>query len=162
MRIQAVLAAMLFLAGCASGVPVDRTVIVPGGKFTAVQGEADLIVRTVMPENGGELLGATCDVRSSLYQTQLLTPARLVVPNFGPQSPELFINCRAGDLMGKADVGIVTLWQDNGWGYPGVYGGAYAGPWRGPWAGPWAPGWGWPGYPVSRYPDVRVIMQPHG
>lgn len=158
MRVNPVLAATLVLAGCASGVPVDRTVIVPGGRFTAVQGEADLTVRTVLPANGGEVVGATCDVSSSLYKTQVVTPTRLVVPNFGPQSPELFLSCRAGDLAGRANVGIVTIWQDGAWGYPGVYGG----PWRGPWAGPWGPGWGWPGYPVSRYPNVRVVMQPGG
>lgn len=154
----ALVTAVVALAGCASGVPVERQVVVPGGKFTAVQGEAALTVRTILPDDGGEVVGAACAVTSSLYNATLTTPSRLIVPNFGPQSPELFFDCRAGDLAGTARIQIATYWRDGAWaGYPGpYYGGPYG--WGG---GPY--GWGWgAGYPVSEYPDVRVVMHPKG
>ena len=74
---------------------------------------------------------------SSLYRTELVTPARLVVPNFGPQSPEIAVACTAGDLSGSATARIRTFWQEppGYWGYPG------AGPY-----GFYRPfGWGWSG-----------------
>jgi len=144
------------LAACASGVPVERQVVVPGGNFNAVQGEAALIVRTFLPQVGDvrqEVVGADCDVTSSLYATRLTTPSRLVVPNFGPQSPELGLICRYGKLSGSGRAGIATYWR----GPPGGYWGP--GPWGpGPY-GAW--GWGWydPGYPVSDYPNIDVTLQ---
>lgn len=150
------LATAALLAGCATGVPVERSVVVSGARFEAVQGEADLIVRTFLPPEAGErreVLGAVCDVRSSLYEARLVTPSRLVVPNFGPQSPELSFACRAGDLSGTAQRDVVTHWnQPPGyWGYPGAFG-----PWG--WGG-WG-GWGYgPAYPVSGYPDVAVVLR---
>ena len=156
MRALAPLAALL-LAACAGGAPVERQYVVPGGNFANVQGEARLDVRSFIEEADGrhEVLGATCDVTSSLYAITVTTPARLKVPNFGPQSPELSIACRAGDRSGAARRGIVTTWQqppgargwgpgwDPWWGMPG---------WRGDW-------WGGPAIPVSRYPNVAVILR---
>ena len=78
-----------------------------------------------------------------------------MVPNFGPQSPELVATCKAGDLAGTGRTRIVTRWQQSpwGWGYPG--------PGMGPWG--WGmPGWGgWyePSYPVSDYPDLIVTLR---
>jgi hypothetical protein len=152
----------LLLAGCASGVPVERQVTVQGGHFQDVQGEAALLVRTFLPEQDGqrlEVVGARCDVVSSLYTTELVTPSRLVVPNFGPQSPELSFTCRAGERTGTAVVRIATYWRSPpgywgaypGWGYPGYGGWGYGGWGYG--------GWGYGGgYPYSDYPDIRVIL----
>ena len=101
----AVLAAIPLLAACATGVPVERQVVVPGDRFVAVQGEAGLFVRTFLPPEGRdrrEVVGADCRIVSSIYTTEVVTPSRLVVPNFGPQSPELVATCRAGDLTGTA------------------------------------------------------------
>ena len=148
----------LGLAACATGVPVERQVVVPGGGFAAVQGEAALVVRTFLPDADGErreVLGARCDVVSSLYATELVTPSRLVVPNFGPQSPAITVDCATGELSGSATVEIVTNWQ---------YG---PGAWPGYPYGPYAPygaygGWGWyggPGYPLSEYPDIAVVLR---
>ena len=146
---------LVLLAGCATGVPVERMAVVPGGRFAGVQGEAALTVRTFLDDGGGErreVVGATCDVVSSLYSTRLVTPSRLVVPNFGPQSPELGVSCRAGELTGAGRVRIITRWQEppGFWGYP--YGPGFGGPWG------W---WGWygPGYPVSDYPNLNVRMR---
>ncbi len=149
------------LAGCASGVPVERQVVVPGGQFQAVQGEAGLLVRSFVEDPPGErreVLGANCEVVSSLYHASLVTPSRLVVPNFGAQSPVLTATCHAGKLSGSGSVRIITRWQQQPgyWGYPGWGGG----PWGGPWGwggGPW--GWGGPGFPVSDYPNLLVMLR---
>ena len=151
----------LALAACASGVPVDHQVVVPGGRFEAVQGEAGLLVRTFVETPAAERLevvGATCDIVSSLYSARVVTPSRLVVPNFGPQSPQLTATCRADKLSGSGTTRIVTRWQQppGYWGYP-WYPGWGGGPWG--WGGgPW--GWGGPGFPISEYPDLRISL--HG
>jgi hypothetical protein len=153
MRRALVLAAML-LGGCASGVPVERQVVVSGTRFDAVQGEAALTVRTFLPDEGGgrrEVVGARCRVISSLYAAELVTPSRLVVPNFGPQSPEIGVDCGAGELAGSGTARIVTRWREppGYWGYP----------W-GPFYRPYGLGWYGPGYPVSDYPDLAIVMRP--
>jgi hypothetical protein len=149
------LAPILLLGACATGVPVERQVVVPGDRFTAVQGEAALFVRTFLPAEGDErreVVGATCRIVSSIYATELVTPSRLVVPNFGPQSPQLTATCTAGELSGTGGTRIVTRWQQSpwGWGYPGP--GIYPGVWG---------GWGWyePSYPISDYPDLIVTRR---
>jgi hypothetical protein len=153
MRSILVLAATL-VGACASGVPVERQVVVSGTRFDAVQGEAALFVRTFLPDEGGErreVVGARCRVVSSLYAAELVTPSRLVVPNFGAQSPEIGVDCTAGELAGSGTARIVTHWRDppGYWGYP----------W-GPFYRPY--GWGWygPGYPVSDYPNLAIVMRP--
>jgi hypothetical protein len=150
------------LAGCAAGVPVERQVVVPGERFLAVQGEAAFFVRTfLVPEDGErrEVVGATCTVASSLYSAELVTPSRLVVPNFGPQSPELDVTCTAGAWSGGGKARIVTRWNE-----PPGYWGSPAGAW-----GPgWGPGWGWggagwgwggPAYASSDYPNLNVTLR---
>jgi hypothetical protein len=147
--------AALMLAACAGGVPVERQTVVSGGRFDAVQGEAALVVRTFLPEVAGErreVVGARCAVLSSLYAAELVTPSRLVVPNFGPQSPELTVDCTAGELAGGGTARIVTRWREP----PGYWGPPWGGFYR-----PYGLGWyGGPGYPVSDYPDLFVVMRP--
>lgn len=157
-RLPLVLTA-LALAACSSGVPVSRQVVVPGNNFAAVQGESRFVVRTYLTAVGGEereVTGAECDLVSSLYKATVVTPSEVVVPNFGPQSPELTVSCRANDLRGGGRVRISTRWQQP----PGY--------WRDPYFDPWGPGWsrgGWPGwygpsYPVSDYPNLNVPLYP--
>ena len=159
MRTIAGLVAAGLLAGCAAGVPVERQYVVAGDNFANVQGEARLVVRSFVEEADGphEVLGATCQVNSSLYDTVVTTPARLVVPNFGAQSPELAFACTAGALAGTARRDITTTWRQppggylSPWGYPGmgVYGGMG-----------WGSGWGpTPAYPVSDYRNVNVLLR---
>lgn len=156
------LAFPLLVAACATGAPVSRQVVVPGGEFRAVQGEARFVVRSFLPSEGDErreVIGARCQVVTSLYRADLVTPAQVVVPNFGPQSPEVTVSCRTPDAAGSGSTHIVTRWQQA----PGFWGDPF---WGGPWGGPWGPGWGpggWgPSYPVSSYPDVAVILLPAG
>jgi hypothetical protein len=122
----------------------DRTICMAEFTLTPQQVRLVLLAR--------EVVGARCAVLSSLYTAELVTPSRLVVPNFGPQSPEISLNCAAGELSGSGTARIFTRWQ----GAPGY--GAY------PWGGFYRPyAWGWydgPGYPVSDYPDLHVVMRP--
>jgi hypothetical protein len=157
------LLAALCLAGCARGVPVENEASVSGARFEAVQGEARLVVRTFLPVEGNsrrEVLGARCDLRTSLYSLSFTTPVRLKLPNFGPQSPELDIACSAREWTGRARVAIRTDWDypPGGYGYAG-YG--YHGP-LGYSGGPYG-GWGWPGprpaVPRSYYPDVNLMLR---
>lgn len=142
------------LAACAAGAPVSQEVTVSGARFEAVQGEADLVVRTVRAD-GSEVAGAACAVESSLYSTRLITPARLVVPNFGPQSPRLNFDCAAGDLAGTATRTVVTQWR-GGYPYGGYYGPRHRRYGYG-YFGPWL--LSEPSWPVSRYPNVTVTLQ---
>lgn len=55
----------LLLGACTAGVPVERTVVVSGARFEAVQGEAAFVVRTYLPAEGNErreVVGARCKV----------------------------------------------------------------------------------------------------
>ena len=86
------LLAALLLGGCASGVPVERQVVVSGSGSPRSRARPAFLVRTFLPDEAGErreVVGARCAVVSSLYSAELVTPSRLVVPNFGPQSPEI-------------------------------------------------------------------------
>lgn len=149
------------LAGCAaSGLPAT-TVAVPAQP--GAQGQAETVIRAFLPGPGDdrrEVGGAECEVSTILFRTRVVTPARLVFPSYGAQSPTLVIACRAGELSGQADQSVVTRWVRP----PG--GGAWGGGWGpGPWGpGPWGWGgmgpWGWngPSYPTFVYPDVAVIL----
>lgn len=134
---------------------------------SAAQGEADVVVRTFVagPDaRRAEVGGAVCEVTSLLFSTRVATPARLAVPSFGPQSVTLNFDCRAGELTGAAQQGVVTRWVQapGAWGSAGAYPGAI-GPvgWGGPWGGgAWGGGpWGGGAFPVFLYPDVNVVLE---
>lgn len=166
MRAPAAVLAALALAGCATGgLPLRETVAVPAGRFEAVQGQADVVVRSFVAGADGqsrEVGGASCQITSILFSAQLRTPGRLVFPGFGPQSPTLRIDCRAGALAGSAEAAVQSRWvrMPGAWPGPGPWPSAY-----GAWGGPWGPGWGgpaWgggPSYVTFVYPDVAVPLR---
>jgi hypothetical protein len=159
MRRSRGLALALLLAGCsAGGLPPGPAVVVPGARFDGVRGESELVVRAHVEDAAGrrEIAGARCAVTTGLFETEVVTPARLVVPNFGPQSPTLRIACRAGALEGSAEQRILTRWRDAPGArgpYPGYVGIAVGGHWGG---GLW--GWSGPSFPEFVYPDVSVPL----
>ncbi len=162
-RIAAV-AGLVLLAGCAErGLPLGPPVTVPAP--AGAQGQAQVVIRAFLPgpgEDRREVGGAICEVSSILFRTRAVTPAKVVFPSYGAQSPTLQVDCAAGQARGQAVQPVRTEWVSP----PG------AGPWGpGPWGGPWGPGWGgawgpgpwgWngPSYPVFVYPDVSVVL--HG
>jgi hypothetical protein len=164
LRSASALVAIALLATCTTSQPIDREVVVSGARFDSVRGETMTNVRTFIEAPDGqirELAGAMCSVTSSLYSTELITPARLVLPSFGAQSPELVVSCSAGDLSGTTRVAVSTQWRypPGYYGYPavGIYGGTGG-------LGGAALGWGGWGYgaaayPISQYPDVRLNLR---
>lgn len=155
LQASAALVAVAALAGCSQGLPVTREVVVPGGRFEAIRGEAQVVLRSFTLDAEGrrrEVDGARCDVATSLYSASLVTPARLFLPNFGSQSPELRVDCEAPGLAGTARQRILTRTQGGA-----RYG--YAGSSR---RDEFVFGWGWPGFsfPVSYYPNIAVTMRP--
>lgn len=158
LRASAALVAAAALAGCAQGLPVTREVVVPGGRFEAIRGEAQVVVRSFVEEADGrrEVGGARCDLATSLYSAALVTPARLYLPNFGPQSPDLRVACTAPGLAGTAQQRIVTRTQGAGSARYGYFGSSRR--------DDFVFGWGWPSlaFPVSDYPNIAVTLRPTG
>lgn len=163
-RNSALAIAALALAGCATGgMPLGPSVVVPTGPGMAAQGQADVVVRTFAETPGGaraEVGGAACRIESIFFKTSLKTPARLVFPGFGPQSPTLGVSCAADGWTGAAEQGVEIRWINAPGAWPGP------GPWpygRGGWG--WG-GWGWndwagsPAVPTFVYPDIHVTLRP--
>ena len=153
------LASLLLLAACATGVPVERQVVVPGDRFIAVQGEAALFVRTFLPPRAGtrrEVVGADCRIVSSLYAAERRHPLAAGGAELRPAVARArrHLHARASSPAPAAPASSPA-----GSSRPGA--GAIPGPGMGP---PWGwgmPGWGWyePSYPVSDYPDLIVTLR---
>ncbi|MBP7241877.1 hypothetical protein [Amaricoccus sp.] len=155
----------LALAGCASGgLPLQPTAVVPAQPGMTAQGQADVVVRTFAATPDGErseVGGAVCKVDSILFHTRLRSPARVVFPSFGPQSPTLGVACEANGWKGVAEQGVVIRWVSAPGAWPGPGPWPYYGP--GPWG--WGGGWGWdnwgaPSVPTFVYPDIHVTLAP--
>ena len=58
-----------------------------------------------------EFAGARCELDSGFYRAEFLSPANVIVPNFGAASPSVFVACTAPGLFGsdKVDIGNATL-----------------------------------------------------
>lgn len=160
-RRPVLLAAALAVSGCAAGgLPLGPTVVVPAQPGVAAQGQADVVVRSFAAAPDGkraEVGGAECRVDSILFKTRLTTPARVVFPSFGPQSPTLSVACEAKGWKGAAEQGVVINWVNppGAWPGPGPYG-----PWGG-WGGGWGwNGWGAPAVATFVYPDIHVLLRP--
>jgi hypothetical protein len=155
------LAATLVLAGCVGygggttgggrGLPeVAMTAqadwIVPPGR-----GRSALAVRAFVPGPDGwdEVAGARCRVAGApFFRADLVTPARLVLPDLGPDAPVLVADCAAGEARGRDTVPPAFAWQRTGgtWAQRVNFGG----------------GW-WRGFEASgpmRYPDLAIGMRP--
>lgn len=52
----------------------------------------------------GELSGIKCNVDAGVYQATVITPANLIVPDYGPSSPAIFVRCVNGTVSGSSTV----------------------------------------------------------
>lgn len=52
----------------------------------------------------GELAGIPCTVDAGVYKASFLSPTNLIVPNYGPNSPAIFVRCVINDLSGSKTV----------------------------------------------------------
>jgi hypothetical protein len=85
-------------------------------------------------------------VTGAAFEVVVATPARVVIPDLGPDAPALRADCAAGTLRGAATVAPVFAWAAGGgnppqrvaWGLGWTYGFAKVGP--------------------MRYPDIAVTL----
>lgn len=67
-----------------------------GNPVPRFRGQNTVTVRTNGKQKDGgfgELVGTPCTVDSGLYKARFQTPANVVVPDYGPNSPALFVRC---------------------------------------------------------------------
>ena len=67
-----------------------------GNPVPRFRGQNTVAVRTNGKQNDGgfgELVGTPCALDSGIYKAKFQTPANIVVPDYGPNSPALFVRC---------------------------------------------------------------------
>ncbi|HPG23304.1 MAG TPA: hypothetical protein PLH75_11010 [Amaricoccus sp.] len=156
--------AALALAGCAStaappGLPTVSASPTPGATAPVARGETQLIVRAVPAGGVGELQGASCEAVSPYFSARFTAPARLLMPSFGAESPQVTVTCAAGAASGSVVAAPTQAWSNGLGGWPAV--GVSVGTGN---AGGVGVGFGWygggygasGGVPVVRYGEVRV------
>ena len=81
-----------------------------GMAVPAYQGTTAVEIRT-FHKAMRDFEGARCKLDSGIYQAEFLSPANVIVPNYGAASPSVFVSCAAPGLFGsdKVDIGNATL-----------------------------------------------------
>ena len=162
----------LLLAGCAEMAPPGTTTVRVEPRSDAepplARGETQLVVRAVSADAPGrELPGAVCDAVSPYFASRFTAPARLLIPEYGSQTPEVTVSCEAGGASGSATAAPQASYSGGGFGGPAVgisvgTGGGWNG-WDGDGVGVglswWGGGGGVYGEPLVRYPALRVLMR---
>ena len=93
----------------AIGIDVYGKARAAGNPVPRFRGQDTVAIRTNGPREGqsfGEIIGSSCTLDSGLYKAQFQTPANIVVPDYGPNSPALFVSCTAPD--GRTKTGTVN------------------------------------------------------
>lgn len=154
--------------GCAQQ-SATETVLVqaqqrPGVSPPPARGETQAVVRSFVTEGGRarEVSGAACEAASAYATAAFTTPARLALPDLGPQTPALNVTCSLGAQTGGA-AARPQLRATNGLGgWPavgvsvGTGGGGGVGVSLG---GFWDGGWGrGPQAQRAVYPETRVML----
>ncbi|WP_102108593.1 hypothetical protein [Oceaniglobus roseus] len=129
--VPALLATLTLLAACevadVTTPPVNITPKVPGdavgldvyarprargNPVPRFRGQETVTVRTRgTGAQGGstEITGLACQLDSGIYTARFQTPANVIVPNYGPNSPALFIRCTHPD--GRSGSSTVTVYN---------------------------------------------------
>ena len=110
----------LMLAGCATAprLPVRPELVSvegPGGVAPVARLHSEITVRTHLVDPAGsrrEVGDADCALATPDYGARFRTPARVLVPIWGPGSPTLDVSCAADDLRGQARQPMLTRWSD--------------------------------------------------
>ena len=92
-------------ARAAVGIDVYGKSRAAGNPVPRFRGQETVQVRTNGSREGegfGEISGATCNLDSGLYKAAFVTPANIVVPDYGPDSPAIFVTCTAPDGRTKS------------------------------------------------------------
>ena len=82
-----------------------------GNPVPAFRGQNTVQIRTFgQSENGrGEMSGVACLLDSGVYKATFTTPANLIVPNYGPNSPALFVRCTTDTQSGSVTSSVVNM-----------------------------------------------------
>jgi len=155
--------ACLFAAGCApvgptSGLPSVATSAKPGVAAPLAQGETALIVRTVAGSDPArEIAGAACVADSAYFSASFTAPARVLLPDFGANSPVVTVTCRMDSASGSL-AARPTAWSGRG-GLPAVGvsvgTGGHVGLGVGWYGGSTSTG---PAGAAARYPELQVPL----
>lgn len=92
----------------AEGIDIYAGARANGRSAPRFRGQETVTVRAVrrFAEGGAEVAGPRCTLDSGVFEARFTTPARVVVPDYGPDSPDLFVRCTAGDLSGTASAEV--------------------------------------------------------
>ncbi len=99
-------------AASASGLDVYARDRARGNPVPRFRGQSTVTVRTRgnLDGNGNaEIKGVPCVLDTGLYSAQFTTPANIVVPNYGPNSPALFVRCDTGAMAGSVTAPAINL-----------------------------------------------------
>jgi hypothetical protein len=83
-----------------------------GNPVPAFRGQNTVQIRTWGESEGSarsELTGVPCNLDSGVYKAQFTTPANVIVPNYGPSSPALFVRCTTESQSGSVTATVVNM-----------------------------------------------------
>lgn len=83
-----------------------------GNPVPAFRGQNTVQIRTngQLSDGGfGEISGVPCILDSGIYKATFTTPANLIVPDYGPNSPALFVRCTTDTTSGSVTASIVNM-----------------------------------------------------
>lgn len=95
----------------AVGVDVYARARSQGNPVPSFRGQDTVQVRSFGTGEGGgrtELSGVPCELDSGLYTARFATPANIVVPDYGVNSPALFVRCETETQSGSSTVNVVN------------------------------------------------------
>jgi opacity protein-like surface antigen len=99
------------VASNASGLDVYAGPRSRGAQVPQFRGQEIVQIRTWGAVDGGarsEMIGVNCILDSGVYSAAFQTPANVLVPDYGPNSPALFVRCENGNTSGSITVNAVN------------------------------------------------------
>lgn len=83
-----------------------------GNPVPAFRGQNTVQIRTIgqLADGGrGEISGVPCLLDSGVHKATFTTPANLIVPDYGPNSPALFVRCTTDTASGSVTSSVVNM-----------------------------------------------------
>ena len=90
-----------------SGVDVYARARARGNPVPRFRGQETVQVRTMF--KGKELTGVPCTMDSGVFTASFRTPANVIVPDYGPNSPALFTRCDSGTATGSVTMNAINF-----------------------------------------------------
>ena len=94
----------------AVGVDVYAKARAQGNPVPRFRGQETVQIRSFGTTDKGrsELSGVPCTAETGLYKASFVTPANLIVPDYGPDSPALFVRCVTEGKSGSVTVNAIN------------------------------------------------------